>query len=104
MKVMSKVTPSQVVSAIELMFTSNERLSSEGRTPHSKQRDVRALLDLLDDLPSELINLPFAEFLEFKQQRAALATALPGWNLGSIPHESPHFVKDSCWPYFAAKS
>ena len=20
------------------------------------------------------------------------------------PHESPHFVKDSCWPYFAAKS
>src|SRR5271166_5376775 len=19
------------------------------------------------------------------------------------PHESPHFVKDSCWPYFAAK-
>ena len=19
-------------------------------------------------------------------------------------HESPHFVKDSCWPYFAAKS
>jgi hypothetical protein len=20
------------------------------------------------------------------------------------PHESPHFLKDSCWPYFAAKS
>ncbi len=19
-------------------------------------------------------------------------------------HESPHFLKDSCWPYFAAKS
>jgi hypothetical protein len=22
----------------------------------------------------------------------------------SIPHESPHFLRDSCWPYFAAKS
>jgi len=80
---MSKVTPSQVVSAIEMMFTTNERLSSEGRTAHFKQKEVRALLDLLDDLPSELIILPFAEYLEFKQQRASLATALPGWNLGA---------------------
>ena len=23
---------------------------------------------------------------------------------GRKSHESPHFVKDSCWPYFAAKS
>jgi putative transposase len=23
---------------------------------------------------------------------------------GPGPHESPHFLKDSCWPYFAAKS
>ena len=80
---MAKVTPSQIVSAIEQMFTANERLAIGGMTPHYKQREVRALLELLDDLPSDLIILPFQEYLEFKQQRASLAAALPGWSLGS---------------------
>ena len=37
------------------------------------------------------------------------APFLSNWHLELVgaklqAHESPHFVKDSCWPYFAAKS
>ena len=31
-------------------------------------------------------------------------TPKDGQDCGHCSHESPHFVKDSCWPYFAAKS
>jgi hypothetical protein len=49
---------------------------------------VRSLLGLLDEVPSELLTLPFNGYLEFTRCRAALASALPSWelqNTGALP-------------------
>jgi hypothetical protein len=76
---MSNITPRQVAQAIEIMFGP---LSELVQVPHSKQAEVRTLLGLLDQLPPDLVTLPFHEFLEFERCRAALASTLPRWNLG----------------------
>ena len=78
---MPKVRPSEVVAAIDQLFPASERAAHKG-TPHWRQTEVRALLTLLDDIPNEFIQLRFSDYLEFVRHRAALASALPAWNLG----------------------
>jgi hypothetical protein len=72
------ITPRQIIEAINLMF--GQPMTDLGSVPHFKQSEVRTLLSLLDQLPPDLVNLPFHDFLEFERCRAVLATALPKWD------------------------
>lgn len=81
---MTEVLPSQVVSAIETMFGPMQGdLHHERIRPHH-QVEVRALLDLLAEVPRNLITLPFVEHLEFTRCRAVLSEAAARWNFGDI--------------------
>lgn len=81
---MPKVLPSQVVEAIDSLFGAN-RNELDGRAiTHVYRAEVHALLALLDQVPTELMDLPLAEYLEFTRCRAVLATTLVRWNLGDI--------------------
>jgi hypothetical protein len=81
---MPKVLPSQVVEAIDSLFGAS-RNELDGRAiTHVYRAEVHALLALLDQVPTELMDLPSAEYLEFTRCRAVLATTLVRWNLGDI--------------------
>jgi hypothetical protein len=81
---MPKVLPSQVVEAIDSLFGAS-RIELDGRAiTHVYRAEVHALLALLDQVPTELMDLPSAEYLEFTRCRAVLATTLVRWNLGDI--------------------
>jgi hypothetical protein len=73
------VTPRQIIEAINSMF--GQPTTDLGSVPHTKQSEVRTLLSLLDQLPPDLVNLPFHDFLEFERCRAVLVTALPKWDI-----------------------
>ncbi len=77
---MPKMTPSQVVAAIENMFGNADSDLDHTAPNQTKQVEVRALLTLLDDLPNDLVTLSSVDNLEFVHCRAALATALPIWS------------------------
>jgi hypothetical protein len=78
------ILPSQIVSAIDSMFGPNRNELDTRAIQHVHKAQVHALLAMLDEVPSPLIDLNSRDYLEFSQCRAALATALPAWNLGSI--------------------
>src|SRR4051812_46375928 len=81
---MPNVLPSQVVAAIDSMFGPN-RNELDGRAiGHNYSAEVRALLSLLDELPRDLIDLPFTDYLELSRCRAALVTSLALWNVGDV--------------------
>jgi hypothetical protein len=69
------VLPSQVVQAIEEMFGSNRSEIYSTAINQIHQVDVQTLLALLDEVPRELINLPWQEYRELKHCQANLATA-----------------------------
>jgi hypothetical protein len=79
---MSDVKPSQVADAVRRLFGNSANDLDTGRPNYTKQVEVRALLSLLDNVPRELLALPFDELLEFERCCAALTTILPSWNLG----------------------
>jgi hypothetical protein len=79
---MPKILPSQIVSAIDSMFgpTRNE-IYSDAIT-HVYRAEVHALLGMLDEVSSELIDLSSTDYLEFSRCRAVLSTSLALWNVG----------------------
>lgn len=81
---MPTILPSQIVDAIDEMFGPN-RNELDLRKVHYKLRpQVHALLILLDEVPSELIDLSSVEYVELARCRGALATALAMWNVGGV--------------------
>jgi hypothetical protein len=81
---MPRILPSQVVEAIDSLF-GPQRNELDGRAvKHVYRAEVHALLALLDEVPRELIDLGFIDYLEFTRCRAVLGTSLVRWNLGDI--------------------
>jgi hypothetical protein len=79
---MPKILPSQVVSAIDSMFgPSRNELDSHAVT-NVYRAEAHALLGLLDEVPGDLIDLPYTDYLEFSRCRAVLSTSLALWNGG----------------------
>jgi hypothetical protein len=78
---MLRIVPSQIVDAIKNLFGPQGELDL---LPHSKQKEVRTVLALLDEVPRELINLPFYDYVEYRQCCSALAAMVPAWSLGDI--------------------
>ena len=81
---MPKVLPSQLVEAIDSLFGPKRNELDGQAVTHVYRTEVHALLSLLDEVPRELIDLRFDEYLEFTRCRAVLATSLVRWNLGDI--------------------
>ncbi|MBM7045229.1 hypothetical protein [Rhizobium lusitanum] len=81
---MAEVLPSQVVSAIESMFGPMQGDLHQDRIRLQHQVEVRSLLEIIEDVPRDLIALPFTDYLEFKRCRAVLSEAVARWNFGDI--------------------
>ncbi len=79
---MPSLCPSQVASAIDQLFGSNRNELNDGTISGAHRAEVHTLLLLLDQIPENLLDLPFNEFLEFSRCRGSLATALARWNVG----------------------
>jgi hypothetical protein len=79
---MPKILPSQVVSAIDSMFGPNRNEIDSHAVSHAYRPEVHALLALLDEIPSELVDLSSTDYLEYSRCRAILATSLALWNVG----------------------
>ena len=81
---MPKILPSQVVVAIDSLFGPNRNELDGRAVTHLHRAEAHALLALLDEVPRELVDLPWAEYLEFTRCRAVLSTSVVQWNLGHI--------------------
>ena len=81
---MPKILPSQIVAAIDNLFGPNRNELDSGGVKHIYRAEVHTLLSMLDEVPSELIDLNVGDYLELSRSRAVLATSLPSWNLGDI--------------------
>jgi hypothetical protein len=79
---MLKVLPSQIVDAIDGMFGTSRSEIDAGAITYVYRAEVHALLSLLDQVPSELLDLPATDYLELSRCRAVLATSLALWNVG----------------------
>ncbi|WP_141688572.1 hypothetical protein [Bradyrhizobium paxllaeri] len=79
---MPKVLPSQIVDAIDGMFGASRNEIDAGAVTYVHRAEVHALLGLLDQVPSELVDLPATDYLELSRCRAVLATSLALWNVG----------------------
>jgi hypothetical protein len=93
-RVMPKLTPSQVATAIDQLFGSNRNELNDGAVNGSHRAQVHTLLLLLDQIPDDLIDLPFSDFLEFSNCRGSLATSLARWNVGDTSRVQPHLARD----------
>jgi hypothetical protein len=86
---MPKVLPSQIVSAISSMFGPNRNELDGHAITHVYRAEVHALLNLLDEVPSELIDLMATDYLELSRCRAVLSTSRWRQGLGGT-HPAPH--------------
>jgi hypothetical protein len=66
------------------MFGANRNEIDNREILHIHKVQVHTLLSMLEEVPTELIDLSAQDYLEFSQCRAVLATKLPAWNLGDI--------------------
>lgn len=79
---MPRMLPSQVVQAIEQMFGSQTHDLHDRRINGQYRVEVHTLLVLFDQIPRELIDLSFPDFLELNKCQAVLSTTLARWNVG----------------------
>ena len=77
-----QVTPSEVVQAIESLIGAKPTDVDDRRLRHQYMPEVKSILALLDDVPTALIDLPFATYLEFALCRSVLAATLARWQVG----------------------
>jgi hypothetical protein len=77
-----KILPSQIVSAIDSMFGPNRNEIYSDAITLAYRAEVHALLGMLDEVPSELIEFSSNDYLEFSRCRAVLSTSLALWNGG----------------------
>ena len=91
---MPKLLPSQVATAIDQLFGSNRSELNDGTIDGNHRAQVHTLLLLLDQIPDNLIDLPFNDFLELCNCRGSLATALARWNVGDTSRVQPYLGRD----------
>jgi len=91
---MPSILPSQVATAIDLLFGGNRNELNDGTINGNHRAEVHTLLLMLEQIPDNLINLPFNDQLEFSRCRGHLATALARWNVGDTSRMQPTFGKD----------
>jgi hypothetical protein len=75
-----RVVPSEVVSAIDRLFGSSRNELDTGIIRFKNRDEVRTLLSLVNQVPDDLITVPFADYVEYLHCRSALTSALSGWD------------------------
>lgn len=88
------VLPSQIVAAIDSMFGVSRNEIDGRAVQHVHKVQVHALLSILNEVPSVLIDLNAQDYLEYSQCRTISATELPAWNLGDISSANSEGGKD----------
>lgn len=82
---MARIVPSQVVNVIDQMLpqAKDQPDSKEKRFSISRDREtsVAAIIDLIEQIPSELFVLPNDQYLELISSVAALKSTLKTWKL-----------------------
>jgi hypothetical protein len=79
-----RVLPSQVVQAIEGLIGAQPTDLYSRRITHNFLAEVNSILSLLNDVPTELIDLPFIDYVELTRCRAIMAASAAHWGLGGI--------------------
>ncbi len=77
---MPHVVPSQVVLAIDNLFGPSRNELDVGMIRSVHRDQVRTLLSLLDQLPDDLITVPFTDYTDYLQCRSALTSATSAWD------------------------
>jgi hypothetical protein len=75
-----RVVPTEVVSAINRLFGSSRNELDTGMIRFKDRDQVRTLLSLLNQVPDDLITVPFADYVQYLQCRSTLTSALSGWD------------------------
>ncbi len=79
-----RVLPSEVVQGIELLIGAKSTDIDDRRLKSHYLAEVNSILTLVNDVPTELVDLPFNDYLELTQCRSALAAAAGGWVVGDV--------------------
>lgn len=79
---MSRIVPSQVVSAIDSLFGASRNELNVEMIKFQHRDCVRTLLALLRQVPNDLVTVPFAEYTEYLQCQSSLTSALSVWDVG----------------------
>jgi len=77
-----RVVPSEVVQAIEMLIGPRSNDLDDRRLQVKYFPEVKSILALLDDVPAQLIDLPFEAYLELTRCRAVLAATVARWEVG----------------------
>jgi hypothetical protein len=79
---MLRVLPSQALMALDDLFGPARTELYEQRTTGQFRTEVSALLELLDEIPRDLVDLPLRDYVEFLRCKGSLITALARWGAG----------------------
>jgi len=70
------------VQAIELLIGAKATDIDDRRLAYKYFPDLKSILALLEEVPTELIDLPFQSYLELTRCRAVLAATIARWEVG----------------------
>ena len=79
---MPRIVPSQVVTAIDRLFGPGRNELGVDMIRFHHRDAVRTLLSLLQQVPDDLITVPFADYTEYLQCQSFLISALSVWDVG----------------------
>ena len=77
-----RILPSEIIIAIETFIGLKSTDIDDRRLKHHYLPEFKAILALLNDVPSELLELPFQSYLELSRCRAVLAATVARWEVG----------------------
>ena len=79
---MPRVTPSQAVALIELMFPKHIAQKAGEKRPLTQDHQplLAAMLEVIDHIPDELILLDGSDFVEYVSSIAAIRQSVEMWN------------------------
>jgi hypothetical protein len=83
---MAQVYPSQVVTVIHTLFPFTENQKETQRVPLGQEYQDRltAILDLVDQIPSELINLSGEDYADFSISRSIIRSKVNTWRTRGV--------------------
>jgi hypothetical protein len=84
------VMPSDVVETIDQLFTHAKSNAGQGMLSSGHSPQLRGILSLINDIPSELINLRSADYADLVLARSTIEQTLATWisrgDVGLMPH------------------
>lgn len=82
---MARVVPSQVVETIDRLFTGESKGVGTAALDHGRLFHLQGVVDLLRQLPNELLAVGAAEFADLTVARAAIESTLLRYHNGQFP-------------------